>query len=472
MSMNRHCHLSTRHHSDVKDGYVQSLNRAAGFQSTCAAKFVVLIAFVTTVFCVGFPVAAQPAAPAKPAVAPAKPSVPKTDELKIDPDKLPDWYHAPPEPLAIKDLDLPLATKEELAKLKREFGSAYRQTLKTCDVSANGRKIIEGAIHYKLAEMTVRDRLSDLPGLRKTFVQEFTTIGDGARRKGEIDAMTALVGQEIVKQIPELLKNNSYVRLNAVYILCEINYAPAYELLLQVMRAPDIRKDEENGQPETLKIVAAMGLVRILRFASPSVKERTAMATGIIEALKDPQTHFWYQLRLIEALRYCEIAGFDPGDKDRPFVVECLISVVNDANRTWKVRTRACYALGRVPFPKSVKVEDVITAITECALQISNAAAANPNHMDWKYCFYNLYAAFHTVDGKDKEKDKDLDTEKKGAGGLLVRFKVAAQPAYAVIVPIVADILSGKAPDAGSLQKLTQFARSRQTDAVQAGTNK
>ena len=468
MSMNRHCHPSTRHHSDVKDGYVQSLNRAAGFKSTFASKFVMLAAFVTGLIQASPSLVAQPARPN-----PSRPGsglpTPRVEENKIDPDKLPDWFRPPAERLAIMDLEQPLATKEELAKLKREAVTAFRPALKDCDTSPQGQKVVEGAIRYKFAEMTLKEKLGDLPTLRKQFIGDFASIGGVGARPGQVQAMTQLVGKEVLKQIPELLKNNFYVRLNAVYILCEMNYSPAYELLLQVMQAKDIHVDEENGQPEALKIVASMGLVRILRFANPSVKERTTIALAAIETLKDPSAHFWCQIRLIEALRYCEIAGVDPGDNNRPIVVECLLSIVNDANRPWKVRTRACYALGRVTIPKSAKIEDVVTAITDCALKISNEAAASPNNLDWKYCFFNLYAAFHTV---DEPKEKDLDTEKKGPGGLLVRSKAASQAAYNVIVPIVADILGGKAPDAGNLQKLNQFVRTRQPDAAQAGAAK
>ena len=362
------------------------------------------------------------------------------------------------------DLESPIATKEEMDKLKKVVNNFYK-TKSDCDVSPAGRKVIEGSVRFRLAEMTRKEKkdFGDIPALRQKFVGEITNIGDKSTRAADVQAMTQVVGQEVIKQIPELLKNNFYVRLHAILILGEMNYAPAYELLVQVLHAKDIRVDAAEGQPEAMKVAAAMGLIRILRFANPSVKDRTAIANAIIVALQDPHSYYWLQIRLVEALRYCDISGMDSGDNDRPFVVEALLSVIKDNQRNWDVRTRACYALGRVPLPRSVKVDDVVTAIADCALQTSNAAAAAPNNPHWRYRFWNLYTAFHK---SDTPKEKDQDAEKKLSGGLLERSKAAAQPAYDVIHPVVNDVLAGKAPDAGNLQKLNEFVRKRLPEAI------
>ncbi len=442
MSMNRFCTLSTRCQSDVREGRARnSLSMILG-RSLKPIRFSLAVLFSFALLLVDVSASAQQG------------SRTKAEDAKNDPDRLPPGYQAPPERLSIMDLDQPIADKEEMARLKKEASKFYK-TKTDCDVSPAGQKVVEATIRYRLAEMTLKEKQSELPSIHKRFIDEISNVGGPGRRPNEIADMTQLIGKEVLKQIPELLKNNFYVRLHAVYILGEMDYAPGYSLLLQVLQAKDIREDGNVGQPDALKVAAAMGLVRILRFANPNAKERTAIANAVVFELKKTTIYWWLQIRLIEALRYCDIVGTDPGDNDRPFVVETLLSLVKDSERDWRVRTRACYALGRVPLPKSVKPDDVVNAIAKCALELSNAAAANPSNPHWKYCFWNVYLAFHT---SDTSKEKDLDVEKK-PGGLLTRTKAVAQPAYQVIVPIVNDVLNGKAPDAGSLKNLNDFVK-------------
>ena len=106
------------------------------------------------------------------------------------------------------------------------------------------------------------------------------------------------------------------------------------------------------------------------------VKDRQIVGLAITKQLEDPNAFKWLQLLYIESLRYCDITGVDSLNDDKPFVVDTLLSVIKDENRPWRVRTRACYAIGRVALPKKVKTDNVVTTVTECALQVSNAAAA------------------------------------------------------------------------------------------------
>ena len=393
----------------------------------------------------------------------------KSDESKPESERLPGGYQAPPERLAIMDLDRPLLDKDEMAKLKKEAVNKFAMVKQNCDLSPNGKKVIEGAIRYKLAEMTIKDEQSKLPRLHQAFLGEISKIGDNTKKASEIQDMSKQIGQEVLKRMPELLKNNFYVRLHAVEILGEMDFSPASEVLINVLQSNDITADEENGQPEAIKISAVNSLIRILRFAGPTAKERGLIAAAIISELRKSDAFWWRQVRMIEAIRYCDISGVDVGDKDRPFVVETLLSIAKDSERPWKVRTRACYALGRVPIPKSVRIDDVVTAVCECGLQLSNAAAANPRDLNWKKCFANLYFAFQTG---GKEKDKDMDAERRMPGGLLSRASAAAKPAYQVLLPIFNDVrISGddiyiaKPPSAENIRKLTDFVKSRNSGA-------
>lgn len=417
----------------------------------------------------------------------------KAEEVKPDPDKLPPGYVAPPGRLAIQDRDEPLVTRDELAKMKRDAAN-FTKVRQACDVSPSGRKVVEAFVRFRFAEMTVKelkDKVDpkdaknkskdkdkdkeatkekvevppDVPALHKRFIADVTNIGDRTKKPADIQEMAKVIGQEIVKQVPVLLKNNFYVRLHATQILGEIDYAPAYEVLVQILQSKDITEDEANGQPEAVKIAAINSLTRIVRFATPTVKERTAIAQAIVAELKKPNEFWWKQNRLIDTLRYCDVSGVDIGDNDRPYIIQCLLAVVKDASRPWKVRTHACYALGRVAYPKSANLDEIVTTITECALQLANEAAAEPKNIDWKRCFANIYLAFHAG---GTAKDKDLDSEGKQPGGLLNRAKGPAQQAYQVLLPIFNDVGLGgnsntiaKPPTAENLRKLNEFVQSR-----------
>jgi hypothetical protein len=489
MSMNRFCQQLNRHHSEAKDGRMHDFHRAkfpsqsfsSYTQSTWSLRLKKKTCFVLTfVFAVWLGETSVWAQQRPlPGTKDKKSADKKSTDNKVatpqagdkfqqpDPDWLPPTFQPLPEPLAIMSLELPIVSKEELAKLKKEFANKFTKALRDCDLSANGKQNIEGGIRYKLAEMTLQEKKKDLPDfyklpdLHKNLMREITSgVGSPTAKPADVALTVQFVNQEIVKQIPELLVNNFYVRLHAVLILSEMDYPGAYALLLQVIQAKDIQDDPVKGQPEAIKIAAMQGLVRILRFTAPPVKDRSVIAMAIVDELQKTETHWWYQLRMIDGLRHMTVS-IDAGN-NKPFVIDALLAVIKDPKRAWPVRAKACYALGRVPIPAAVNPTDVVTAIADCSLQLSNAAQARPNNPIWKNCFWDLYLAFKPDGTKEKDgKDKDLDAEKKVAGGLLARFKPAAQPAYEVVVPICSGVIQGKAPDPGDVMKLSAFVKAR-----------
>ena len=387
-----------------------------------------------------------------------------SDDTKSAADQLPPGYVAPPERLAIMDLDHPIADKDELARLKKDH-SRFAKTKIECDLSPAGKKVVENSVRYRLAEMTTVKQ-SEIPNIHRRFVEEATNVGSSTSRAQDAQEMSRYIGQEVLKNVREVMKYSFYVRLHNVESLGEINFSPAFDALVKILQSKDITEDDAAGQPEAIKIAAVNSLIRILRFANPSAKERTAIANALVVELEKAEAFWWRQLRLIEALRYCDNNGIDVGNNDRPYIVESLLAVVRDQRRPWKVRTRACYALGRVAIPKSAKPDEVVTAIAECALAMSNEVMEKPKEPDWKKCYANLYLAFQPG---GTAKDKDMDSEKKQPGGLMNKFRSAAQPAYQVLLPIFNDVRIAsddpfitKAPSADNLRKLEEFVRGRQ----------
>ena len=384
--------------------------------------------------------------------------------VQPDPDALPQGFRPAPEPLAIMSLDQPILSKEELAKLKKDVTGKFSRVLRDCDLSAAGKQVVKSSIRFRLAEMTQPEKRKDLPELHKTLMREITTgiTSNPGIKPADVAAMLQFVNQEVVDQIPELLVNNFYVRLHAVLILSEIDFTPAHVLLLQVIQAKEITEDPLLGQPPAVKIAATQGLIRILRFTSPTVAQKTTIAHALIDELQKTNTYWWYQWRLVEGLRYVTVAVDAASNK--PFVVDALIAVIKDPKREWIIRAKACYAIGRIPIPASVNSSDIVTVISDFALQLSNEAQAKPNNPIWKNCYWDVYLAFKSDGSKDKDgKDKDMDAEKRVVGGLLARVKPTAQPAYDLIVPIVRDALHGKAPAAEDVKNLGSFVKSRTT---------
>jgi hypothetical protein len=468
MSMNRFCYQLTRLHSDAKDGPVRHLSRAIAVARLCPAsrsRSHLAVMVLLTLSLTEIPAWAQPGNNKKATGSSGQKKaapVDKPNELKIDSEWLPPSYQPPPEPLAIMELDQPIATKEELTKLNKEFvggANKFAKALRNGDLSPPGKAAIEGGIRYKLATMTLKENRDKLPNLHKRFIDELGNIGTPNMKPNVIAATSDFVNHEVIKQIPDLFKNNFYVRLHAVLIVSELDYSPGHALLVQVIQAKSIKDEEITGQPLAVKIAATQGLIRILKFArpAPAFKDRTAIAHAVVDQLLTlDDTHWWYQHRLIEALRYMDVS-VDAGNQNKPFVLDALLTVIKDPERSWIARTKACYAIGRVPLPPGTEHKDVVNAVAECALQLAQAAAAKPNSPMWKGCFWDVYLAFRPNDSPKDPKEKDEDAEKKLPGGLLARSKGVAQPAYELIVPIVRDVLGGKPPAAADILNLQRF---------------
>lgn len=489
MSMNRTCLSVARRQSDVAGVVFRNCgsmtNDARAFSSGRFFLCWVLLAFVLPAF-FGDRMANAQASKAGAKPDPKKTEKKKTDQgggdLQIDSEKLPPGFQPPPERLAIMDLEQPIATKEELDKLNKESVPKWFKVKNECDLSPTGRKVVQDWVRYKLAVMTLKEMphrgakedkqtvISQLPALHKRFIEELQNIGNPAVRPADKAQFVDFLGKEVVRQIPELLKNNFYVRLHATMILGEMDYAGAYDLLLQLIQAKDIHDDEVNGQPEAVKILAAMGLIRIVHYANPAPlpKDKNIIAHAVVSELMKQDTYWWYQLRLLEVLRYCDIAGVDPANNNKPFVVDCLLAIIKDQKRHWYVRSKACYVLGRVPLPPTANSSDVVNTVGQFALDLTNAAAAKPNNPAWKACFWDLYLAFHS---NSTAKEKDVDAERKMDGGFLSRIKPTANPLYVLVVPLVSDILNDKVPNAGSRLSLDNFIKTTKQAANPAGQN-
>jgi hypothetical protein len=383
-------------------------------------------------------------------------------ELKIDPNALPENYSPPP---ANKDeimtKEVRLAELDEIDKLRKEQLAKYQNVLRKPVAGDAEKALIKAGIRYRLAVMCLQKNRPELSKLHDDLLRDMNSAGsvpEGANG-ATVKAYRQMVLQELVNQVTPMLANqNFYVRLHLVILLGELDltredsklafkleaFAPPCDPLVKVISDPQ--------QPEAIKVAAVNGLVRILRLGNPNVLLRTKVAEGIVAELKGNKTHSWYQMRLAGALSVVDI-DLDQGRK--PFVVDTLKAVMGDDEREMSVRAEAAKSLGRVPIPAAANPPTVTRAVAEFALKLAKKAQQQPqtraDDPKWKSEFFKVYLAFQQLDSND------LMADKKSKPGLLNNPAATAKAAYDLIVPLVAAILHGQRLTVQQVQNLEAY---------------
>jgi hypothetical protein len=387
--------------------------------------------------------------------------------LKIDSESLPPGYEPPPAIPDLMLLDNPLTTREEQDAFRRQV-TQYRSKLRGGATSKEERDLIQRGLRYRLYEMTFKENERNLHKLRDDFVlQDLRTIGGTMGRAQDIPPFRRYVLDEVLKLVEPMLQNSYLVRLHAAALLGELEltpldpnkglalemYTPACELLLKVLADKD--------QPLPVKITAARSLIRHMKFGRPPVELKHRIAQTVIAELakvNPNETHWWYQVRLIEVLALLDVM-LDL-QTQKPFIVDALLNVLNDPKRDWQVRAEAARALGRVPFPPQVQAANVMRDVMQFGLDLSKAAQqdpANPINPQWKLLLLKLYLAFQAKDAED------LDATKALRAGLLNSrapgMASLAQQTLPLLVPIVNEVLAGKRPTAPQIQAVDDWVQ-------------
>ncbi|MDZ4686678.1 MAG: hypothetical protein SH850_16525 [Planctomycetaceae bacterium] len=418
------------------------------------------------------------------------PAKPADTPLNISPDKLPDGYVPPPATPELMTLEEPLLTEEEY-EASRNL-SPYKNRMRKGDLAKEDKDIIDKGLKYRLYVMTLKpnpawkdknndklkDNERDLHKRRDELTQQDLRTAGTLQNKAENQlAFRKYVLQEIVKLAEPLLKNNFYVRLQAVTLLGELELVPAdpiKNIKLETFTPacePLIRVLEDPDQPPPVKIAAARSLVRLCKFAGvnlPPVELRHRIAKSTLAELAKTDTHYWYQMRLIEVLAALDITLDLQARK--PLILAGLLNVLNDPQRDWHARAEAAWALGRVPFdPAQTDVPAVMRDLMQFALDLTKAAQQAPTDPKWKTCLFKVYLAFQPVNAEDREA-----TRRTRAGLLnspLTTAQSLAQEPYKLIVPIVNDyVINGKPITAQQIQAIDAWVQKNKQPA-QANVN-
>ena len=380
-----------------------------------------------------------------------------------DSETLPADYVPPKEKNPLADLDMPIASPDELEKLKKEDGK-FQPVLNKAQSDDASKAVIRNGIRYRLAQMCQAENfkienLHKLYEMRVKLRSYLNNAGSAAKdlKPDDLKKFRLFVMQELVKQATPLLENNLYVREQVVILMgLELElvqedtrkavsaeaFTPAFDPLVKTILDPK--------QPESVKLLAVNALTRILKIGTPNVNERTRIAEALIAELAKPGTHWWYQMRLSGALGSVALDQLK-----QPIVVTALKDVVSDPKRTWTVRAEAAKSLGRIPLPPASDPSSVVRAIADLALQLAKAAQQKPEDPQWKTAFWKVYLAFMPLDAKDTDATKTIKA------GLLnnVTASGAAKVPYGLIVPMVSAILKDLRLTAAQLSALEAWLK-------------
>jgi hypothetical protein len=387
------------------------------------------------------PAAKKPQTKTAPAVRPAPPAPPEPVDPKTG---LPVGFQPKKDPTDLMTLDQPLAADDTIAKWKKDVNE-YQKRLRQGDMTPAGKAVISNGIKYRIALMTLKDNQQNLHKFREDLtVRDMNLAGLLLNKPQQVKDFRRFVMEEVAKEAAPLLENNFYVRVHGATLYGELNltvensdktlkletYTPAVEPLRKVLRDPN--------QPEAVKIAAARGIVRLVRFGELPANKRFETAKDVLAALAVPDIHYWYQMRLIDALSTLDV----PKDLEtqKPTIVPALTAIVLDPKRNWHVRAEAARALGRVPLDPQVNISNLVQALAQLGLDMTKAAQQQPKQPQWKMTFYKLYLAFQPHNAEDR------DAAKKGKAGLLNNASAAAlakQP-YDLVVPVLNNVLNDK----------------------------
>ncbi len=322
-------------------------------------------------------------------------------------------HEIPPEMEISKEL---LTEGEELDFKKKGGERAFDNALKATNPNEEEKKALEAAAKWWAYRLTMKkyreeERKEEKPGpaaknappkerlpdLRKKLLGDIRkpAVLSPAAREWFLKALT--------DRLAELLDNHLLVRLNAVWLLGQLQsdngipnknppveptpYVGAYTLLLTVIK--------DDKQHLAVKIAAVRGLSRICRGALPDAndKRRGEIAMVLAAELAKKETHWWYQMALAEALGAAGVT-YDPNNKMNPVVLQVLAEALADKKRHWQVRTEAARAIGRLPLDANLNIAPVAYEIVHLGLQMSQGYNANAKRDAWNNYFLILYFAF------------------------------------------------------------------------------
>lgn len=358
--------------------------------------------------------------------------------------ELPKGFRPPPPVPKEFSIEKPLITDDEVAAWKRtrqEFKDALGGSL-----TGDAPKIVDEGFRVAVQELSIVDRRDDLTSLRNAIIRYIDQ--DISERNEE---MKRFASKTVVKYARMLLDGNFHVRLQAALLIGELNlvqevpgikpkpavaYVDGVPVLLDIIHPPEDGID----QPEPVRILAAMGVRRLLELGRHTLKTNskipTEAATRILAELEGNGTD-WYHLRLCEALVQTALSTVpNSRNQQEPLVVEALARILSSQKRNHRIRARAARLLGRTPMPGGIQAAPIAYSLVKLTQQI--ATEVNQRRLPAAAAVFlmnDIYLAF-----QPDSKGESTTDGRKIAGLLSTLNQPAIQSAYKDIRPLVQSI--------------------------------
>ncbi len=309
---------------------------------------------------------------------------------------------------------------DEIA-FKRTGPKPFEDALKSSNLTDEDKKAIDAGAKYWVYRYSMKKyREEEAPkkgekqgGVSKTAPpkERLHTLSKTMINDIKLKVKTPVAREYLLKAITdrsaELLDNHFLVRLNIVLLLGQLSseyptkagveppaYVGAYPVLLKAVT--------DDKQHLAIKIPAVRGLMRICRTGlppDPNDKKRAEIALALVRELKRADTHWWYQMVLVECLATTGVT-VDPAARNNPVVLDALRETISDKKRHWEVRTKAAKTVGRLPLDNSINIAPTMYAIASLGYEMAQAYNASPKPVEWKYYSVNLFFAFKAERGE------------------------------------------------------------------------
>ncbi len=435
------------------------LGRCAGASRSLLWALIPLTGWLSSASSFAYGQALPGRAPAGPAANAPRAGAPAASSANSDPQNppLPADFEPPRKPPEVMSVIKELMTNDDEKNIEKELiREKFSNILRAGELNSKTRPVLQKGARYNVHRLTLKKYYLPNPEeeaapkmiheLRDKLVADTNQAGrlmnaeDGRAAR----AFREFYMKEITDRASELLDGNFHVRLNAIILLSELTvqegdpkknqldeaYVGAYEPLVRVL--------DDKDQPEAVKVQAVKGLARICAFGKPNSDVKYRIGQTLTNELKRKGTHFWYQMRLAEAIGTVDIAL----DRDRkPYLAQTLMESLVDPERHCVVRSEAARSLGRIPLEGDVNVPLIAFEVAQLALQMAEKYNADPNGIYWRDCFLKAYLAFKPRDAAGRDRLDGLIT--KAEKGSIGKHKAIVEGAYKVVVPLAAFVLNG-----------------------------
>jgi hypothetical protein len=363
----------------------------------------------------------------------------------VDPEKLPEDYHVPPEPSdALTTTDEWIEDPFTDRKVKQATLLAqYNTIIASGEFTGKAQEaLVADIVRWKLSLLTRKEFREQVQANRDKLLADLkkspTNPKVGSRE------VRKFILQTIAKEAPRLFKYHAVARINGAILLAELS-DPAYneadgdgnrraaEPCIRGI-APLTALVNDKSQLTAPRIWGVIGLVRLAALPELKPVQRNEIVVTLLNRLSDSdQEHEWYQWRLVEGLGKLNIVL---NAEKLPVVPKELATVLADTERPLLVRSEAALSLGRLQYTTDINAGLIAYEMALLAQQMADAYGKDPDEAMWKLCFMKVYGGFKPLDA-----DQKYALLTQADRGPLAGYKRTVQEAFDVVLPVVKIVI-------------------------------